>query len=150
MIRNRLLLIMLFLVLTSCRDLDRAFRGEPDRQQSVTIETDRQNSCQNLKRPLNPNTQVQPSETDLDRYFRVAFNAETAGNFDAAIQNYQKATELANCECDRQHAVAGKQAAEEAKNLSLKQGAASKPTQYFWGRLQELTQSLSCVQTIQQ
>lgn len=137
-------------MLTSCRDLDRAFRGEPDRQQPVAMETDGKNICQNLKRPLNPNAQVQPSETDLDRYFRLAFNAETEANFDATIQNYQKAAELANCECDRQHALAGKQAAVEAKNLSLKEGNASKPTQYFWGRLQELTQSLPCVQITQQ
>ena len=108
------------------------------------------NSCLNNPRLLNPDVEPQPSETELDRYFRLAFNAETEGNFDEAINYYQKAAEIATCECDKQHAIAGKQAAEEAKNLSVKYGIASKPTQFFWNRLQELTESLPCVHVTEQ
>jgi len=101
--------------------------------------------CLNNPGLLNPDAEHQRSETELDRYFRLAFNAETEGNFDEAITYYQKAAEIATCECDKQHALAGKQAAEEAMNLFVKYGIASKPTQYFWSRLQELTESLPCV-----
>jgi hypothetical protein len=103
-------------------------------------------SCLDHPRLLNPNTKPQTSETELDRYFRLAFDAETEGNFTGAINFYQKASEIATCACDRQHASAGKQAANEAQNLIKKEGAASKPTQFFWGRLQALTQSLPCIQ----
>jgi hypothetical protein len=102
-------------------------------------------SC-TTKRLLNPDSESQPNETELDRYFRLAFNQEVAGNFTDAITYYQKAVNLAECECDRQHALAGKKAAGEAKHLLETAGIGSKPTQYFWGRLQELTQNLSCVQ----
>jgi hypothetical protein len=105
-------------------------------------------SCDNISRPLNPEPNAQKLETDLDRYFRIAYNAETEEDFDTAIINYHRAFESATCDCDRSHAQAGKQAANEAKELFKKEGIASKSTQFFWGRLQELTQSLSCV-TIQ-
>jgi hypothetical protein len=105
-------------------------------------------SCDNISRPLNPELNHQKLETELDRYFRIAYNAETEEDFDTAIINYNRAFESATCECDRSHAQAGKQAAIEAKDLFKKEGIASKPTQFFWNRLQELTQSLSCI-TIQ-
>jgi hypothetical protein len=105
-------------------------------------------SC-NTKRLLNPDSESQPNETELDRYFRLAFNQEVAGNFTDAITYYQKAANLAECECDRQHALAGKQAAEEAKGLMENEGMGSLPTQFFWGRLQELTENLPCVQLVE-
>ena len=124
-------------------------------QQSASSESQvspssQDDSCLNNQRLLNPDAEPQPSETELDRYFRLAFNAETEGNFDEAITDYQKAAEIATCECDKQHALAGKQAAEEAKNLFVKYGIASKPTQFFWNRLQELTESLPCVHVTEQ
>lgn len=101
--------------------------------------------CFNIRRPLNPSATPQRSETVLDRYFRLAYNAEVAGDFDTAIINYRRAARLATCDCDRLHAQAGEQAAKEAKALLKMEGEGSKPTQFFWGRLQELTKSLSCV-----
>jgi hypothetical protein len=101
--------------------------------------------CLNIRRPLNPPATPQRAETLLDRYFRLAYNAEVAGDFDTAIINYRQAVRLATCNCDRLHAQAGEQAAKEAKALLKTEGEASKPTQFFWGRLQELTKPLSCV-----
>jgi hypothetical protein len=114
-------------------------------QQPPALQDSLSDSCTNERRLLNPDIEAKPSETDLDRYFRLAFNAETEGKFDKAIAHYQKVTEIAKCECDRKHALAGKQAAREAKDLLDRYGIASKPTQYFWGRLQELTEALPCV-----
>ena len=102
-------------------------------------------SCVQVPRPLNPSAIAQRSETTLDRYFRLAYNAAVAGDFDTAIINYRRAAKLATCDCDRIYAQAGEQAAQEAKALLKAEGEASKPTQFFWGRLQELTKSLSCV-----
>jgi hypothetical protein len=104
-----------------------------------------ENTCLKIRRPLNPSATPQHSETNLDRTFRLAYNAEVEGDFDTAIINYRRATKLATCDCDRLHAQAGEQAAKEAKALLKTEGEASKPTQFFWGRLQELTKSLSCV-----
>lgn len=103
-------------------------------------------NCTNLKRPLNPASAATSSESKLSRSFRLAYAHETEGNFDKAILNYRKATELSNCDCDRLHAKAGEKAAREAKALFKKEGMAAKPTQFFWGRLQELTQPLPCVE----
>jgi len=103
--------------------------------------------CLNIRRPLNPSATPQRSEAVLDRYFRFAYNAEVAGDFNTAIINYRRAAKQATCDCDRLHAQAGEQAAKEAKVLLKTEGEASKPTQFFWGRLQELTKSLSCVTT---
>ena len=102
-------------------------------------------SC-HISRPLNPDPEPQPNETVLDRYFRLAFTQEVSGNFTKAIDYYQQAANLSQCECDRRHALAGKQAAEESQNLLEKEGIESKPTQFFWVRLQELTENLPCVQ----
>jgi hypothetical protein len=102
-------------------------------------------NCTNLKRSLNPAPKPIASEQDLDRYFRLAYSNETEGNFDKAILNYRKAAELSQCDCDRKHAEAGEKAAKEAKKLFEANGMSAKPTQFFWGRLQGLTQSLSCV-----
>lgn len=103
-------------------------------------------SCQNTQRFLNPDAEPNPSETDLDRYFRLAFNSEVEGNFSKGIAYYQKAADIATCNCDQKHALAGKKAAQEAEKNFEADGLSSKPTQYFWGRLQELTQALPCVQ----
>ncbi len=108
-----------------------------------TSDSDSKDPCLNIRRPLNPESNPNSSETDLDRYFRLAYNAETEGNFDASIDYYRKAVELATCDCDLAHAKAGEQAATEASKLT----ASSRPTQFFWGRLQQLTKSLSCVTT---
>lgn len=123
---------------------------QPALSESRVSSSSQDDSCLNNSRLLNPDAEAQPSETELDRYFRLAFNAETEGIFDKAITYYQKAAEIATCECDKQHALAGKQAAEEAKNLFVKYGIASKPTQFFWSRLQELTESLPCVDVTEQ
>lgn len=109
------------------------------------IITQQKDSCLKIRRPLNPSTQPQPSETVLDRYFRIAYNAEVAGDFDTAIINYRRAANLATCDCDRLHAQAGEKAAQEAKALLKTEGEKSQPTQFFWGRLQELTKFLPCV-----
>ncbi len=101
--------------------------------------------CPALRRPLNPSANAD-SETTLNRYFRLAFDAETGGDFDTAIINYRRAARTAPCACDRSHAQAGEQAAREAKAVAAT-GAATRPTQFFWSRLQELTASLSCVRT---
>lgn len=101
--------------------------------------------CLKNRRPLNPQSIPLASENALDRYFRLAYDTETEGNFDASITYYHKAAELSTCACDRSHARAGEQAAKEAKNLLKTDGFAGKPTQFFWNRLQELTESLSCV-----
>jgi hypothetical protein len=103
--------------------------------------------CLNIRRLLNPSATPQRSETILDRYFRLAYNAEVAGDFDTAIINYSKAAKQGTCNCDRLYAQAGERAAKEAKVLLKTEGEASKPTQFFWGRLQELTKSLPCVAT---
>ncbi|BAQ67152.1 hypothetical protein GM3709_3917 (plasmid) [Geminocystis sp. NIES-3709] len=118
----------------------------PALKPSQLVQTFSPNSCEGSTRFLNPSEEPKPQETELDRYFRLAFQAETAGNFLEAIAYYQKAYDLAPCDCDQQHALAGKQAAEKAKSLGDRYGAESKSTQYFWGRLQELTQTLPCVQ----
>ncbi len=96
-------------------------------------------------RPLNPSNTPNPSESTVDRYFRIAFDAEVSGDFDTAIINYRKAADAASDNCDQQHALSGVQAAREAKDLLRNHGWQSRPTQYFWGRLQELTASLPCV-----
>mgnify|MGYP003487397493 CR=1 FL=1 len=122
-------------------------RQDNEIKKVVFIASNQQASCDSIHRPLNPDANSQKLETDLDRYFRIAYNAETEGDFDTAMINYHGAFESATCECDRSHAQAGEKAAKEAKELFKKEGIASKPTQFFWGRLQELTQSLSCVTT---
>ena len=114
-------------------------------ESGTTSESKQPEPCLNIRRPLNPGSTPQPSETDLERYFRLAYDAETEGDFGTAIANYRKAAELASCECDRLHAKAGEQAAQEAQELLATERATSKPTQFFWGRLQELTRSLPCV-----
>jgi hypothetical protein len=141
LIRYYLILALSFSLLSAC-DLAKT------NQQTEIISTSAlvSSSCNNNQRLLNPDSESKPSETDLDRYFRLAFNAETEGNFDVAIAHYQKAAETATCECDRKHALAGKQAAQEAKDLFNRYGIASKPTQFFWSRLQELTKAHPCVQ----
>ncbi len=55
------------------------------------------------------------------------------------------AAQLSHGDCDRLHAEAGGTAAKEAKDLWEKEGMAARPTQYFWGRLQQSTQTLPCV-----
>lgn len=102
-------------------------------------------TTQAFARPLNPSNTPNSSESTVDSYFRIAFNAEGSGDFDTAIINYRKAANAADNDCDQRHALAGVQAAQEAKDLLKKHGWQSKPTQYFWGRLQELTASLPCV-----
>lgn len=103
-------------------------------------------NCLNFKRALNPSPEAIASENELDRHFRLAFDYETEANFEQAIWHYRQAAELANCECDRLHAEAGVQAATEASEIFAKKGMAAEPTQFFWGRLQDLTQTLPCIE----
>lgn len=113
---------------------------------NIKLNKDVIQDCTNLTRPLNPSETPSNPESELNRQFRLAFSAEIAGEFDEAILHYRKAAELSNCECDRLHAKAGETAAKEAKDLLAKEGIAIKPTQFFWGRIQQLTQTLPCVE----
>ncbi len=123
--------------------------SEPAGTESPTpskTESQQVQPCPSAKRPLNPSPSSSGSESELDRYFRQAYFDANAGDFTKAIANYTKAAELsAACECDRQHAEAGEKAAREAEDVLKKGGMAAKPTQFFWGRLQELAQKLPCV-----
>lgn len=96
-----------------------------------------------LARPINPDRRPVSPESDLDRAFRIAVHAAGAADFDTAIINYQRAANLAEDECDRQHAEAGIQAATEVKNR-IRDGANSLLTQEFWNRLQHLALPLPC------
>ncbi|MEB3210405.1 MAG: hypothetical protein VKL39_03595 [Leptolyngbyaceae bacterium] len=95
-------------------------------------------------RPLNPLPQETESESDLDRYFRLAFDAALGGDFDTAIDNYEQALDEASNECDRQHAQAGIQAATEVRERQQGQGQNDFLAQEFWFRLQELALPLPC------
>lgn len=163
LILSRLFYVLTILLLSACTTGTGEGQGQtsalksnpanqisnPDRQTKTNgtriRESTQKDICLNIRRPLNPDSTSQPSETSLDRYFRLAYDTETEGNFDTSIMYYRRAAELASCECDRLHARAGEQAAKEAKELLKTEGVASKPTQFFWNRLQELTESLSCV-----
>jgi hypothetical protein len=162
LIFDRLFSILLTLLLGSCVVIVDSAQGKtslsPDSQsQHPYIQTQARgvnsrtskpkDPCFNIRRPLNPSAAPQRSETVLDRYFRFAYNAEVAEDFNTAIINYSKAAKQTTCDCERSYAQAGEQAAKEAKTLLKTEGEASKPTQFFWGRLQELTKSLSCVNT---
>jgi hypothetical protein len=107
-------------------------------------------ACEQWPRPLNPSDQSPEDRPDgpasaLDRQFYLGYERATAGDFAAAIGHYRRAAELARCDCERAHADAGVQAAEEAAALLDKDGMAARPTQLFWARLRELTQGLPCV-----
>ena len=144
------LIILIALVVTSCNLL--SDRDNGDASSSVDLQSLNSGQteevikpCTEIKRPLNPDSEPNASESELDKHFRLAFDYETAGNFERAIFHYHKAAQLSQCDCDRLHAEAGVTAAKEAKDLWEKEGMAARPTQYFWGRLQQLTQTLPCV-----
>lgn len=141
---RRLITVIGFFFLMGCGLPDNNQLSESTPSQPVTIASP--NFCDNLARFINPDEQPKPQETELDRYFRLAFNEEVEGNFQKSLTYYQKAFDLATCDCDQKHALAGKKAVEETQVLVNRYGIESKPTQYFWGRLQELTQNLPCVQ----
>lgn len=149
----RVLTACILLLLTSC-NLVSSIKRENLRSNNIEFINSQQKKpnqkgnpdCNILKRSLNPPEQPALSESELDKYFRLAFSSETAGNFDKAISYYREAAKLSNCDCDILHAEAGEQAAKEAKEL-FKQGAMdAQPTQFFWGRLQQLTENLPCVE----
>jgi hypothetical protein len=96
-----------------------------------------------LPRPINPSSRPSFPESDLDRFFRIAFDAATAADFDTAIINYRRAANIAQDECDRQHAEAGAQAAMETKR-KREAGVTSLLTQMFARRLEELALPLPC------
>ena len=100
---------------------------------------------QPAQRPLNPIPSTSIDNNQTDRYFKIAFDAANTGDFNTAIINYDRASLAASSDCDKAHASAGKSAAVEAKDLYKKTGWASRPTQFFWLRIQELTKSLPCV-----
>ncbi len=162
MIFYRLLLGLSILVLGTCTPNNTGGQGNspvvgdetsqsqeidkrPVPSEASARELKQKNLCFNRPRLLNPDSTPQSSETTSERYFRLAYDAATTGSFDVAIANYRKSAENTTCECDRSHALAGEQAAKEAKALRQTEGADSKPTQFFWNRLQELTRLLSCV-----
>lgn len=105
--------------------------------------------CEHWPRPLNPNglsgDWPEGGPSALDRQFLLAFERETAGDFEAAIGHYRRAAEQARCGCERAHAEAGVQAAEEAAALRDRFGTTARPTQLFYARLQQLTMPLNCV-----
>jgi hypothetical protein len=102
--------------------------------------------CTNSKRLLNPIAESISPESNQVRYFRLAYSYAIEGDFNEAVLKYHQAAELSNCDCDRLHAEAGEKAAKEAKEIFSKEGITARPTQFFWGRLQELTQTLPCVE----
>ncbi|MGB5596055.1 MAG: hypothetical protein WBM32_10380 [Crocosphaera sp.] len=139
------LTILIALAVTSCNLLSyQDYEGASSPGNSLFEEVIQ--LCTDIKRPLNPSSEPTSSESELDRHFRLAFDYETAGDFDLAIFHYQNAAQLSQCDCDRLHAQAGEKAAKEAQDLWEKEGMAAKPTQYFWGRLQQLTETLPCVE----
>ncbi len=144
---------VIVLLATSCS----SFNSEPQNKASEPVgiesphpsgtESQQVQPCPVAKRPLNPAPTLSGSESELDTNFRQAYTSANAGDFTKAIANYTKAAELSvACECDRKHAEAGKKAAREAEAVLNKGGMAAKPTQFFWGRLQELTQTLPCIE----
>ncbi|MGJ3246059.1 MAG: hypothetical protein ACFE0I_08300 [Elainellaceae cyanobacterium] len=95
-------------------------------------------------RPINPDSEAPPSESIVDSYFRLAFDAAMNDtDFDTAILNYQRAGELVTTECEVSYAQAAERAAREARQ-AVHEGRRN-PTRSFWNRLQELTESLPCV-----
>jgi hypothetical protein len=100
---------------------------------------------QSAQRPLNPGLSTPAENSKAGRYFRIAFDAANSGDFDTAIINYNRAFLAVSETCDKAHASAGRQAAMEAKDLYKKTAWASRPTQFFWLRIQDLTKSLPCV-----
>lgn len=102
-------------------------------------------STQEVRRPLNPGPSSSNKYSSADRAFRIAFDAANTGDFDTAVINYGRASQAARDACDRAHAVAGRTAALEAKALLNLPNIQSKPSQFFWIRIQELTKGLSCV-----
>jgi hypothetical protein len=95
-------------------------------------------------RPINPDSEAPPSESTVDRYFRLAFDAAmNRTDFDTAILNYQRAGELVTTECEISYAQAAERAAQEGRQ-AVHEGRRN-PTRSFWNRLQELTESLPCV-----
>lgn len=139
--RINLILLVIIGLLSGCSllEVDPSYNPTPEPINPLSL------ICSGT-RPLNPDSTPQPNETELDRYFRLAFEEETSGKFQAAISYYEKAANLAYCDCDHQHALFGKQAAEEAQQLLQTEGMESRPTQFFWGRLQELTENLPCIE----
>jgi hypothetical protein len=97
-----------------------------------------------LARPLNPSPHPSESESELDRYFRIAFESATATDFNTSIVNYRRAATTAIDPCDRQHAQAGVQAATEALAY-FRRVPDGLPTQQFAYRLRRLTIPLRCV-----
>jgi hypothetical protein len=94
-------------------------------------------------RPINPAPRPISPESELDRYFRIAFDAATAGDFDTAIINYRRAASATEDQCDRQHAEAGIEAATAAK-AQKNAGRTSLLTQIFARKLEELALPLPC------
>lgn len=149
----RVLSVCVLLLVTSCNLVSSIERENLRNDNTESIDSQQEKlsqeenpDCNTLKRALNPPEQPALSESELDKYFRLAFSSETAGNFDKAIFYYREAAKLTNCDCDTLHAEAGEQAAKEAKELYEQAGMDAKPTQLFWGRLQQLTENLPCVE----
>lgn len=149
----RVLTVCILLLVSSCNLVSSVKRENlrSDNTESINSEAGKLSQevnpdCNTLKRSLNPPEQAALSESELDKYFRLAFSSETAGNFDKAIFYYREAAKLSNCDCDTLHAEAGEKAAKEAKKLLKQAGMDAKPTQLFWGRLQQLTENLPCVE----
>lgn len=113
MILSRLFFVLLILLLEACtvgtgegqkqtlasKSNSANQTPNPDKQSETSgtriSESTQKDPCLNIRRPLNPDSTSQPSEADLDRYFRLAYDAGTEGNFDASIMNYRRAAELA-------------------------------------------------------
>ena len=107
--------------------------------------------CFPSSRPLNPiMTQGKSAgSSTLDSIsdaFKKAFIHATSGEWEAAISSYQDVWSVADCACDRLHALAGRRAARESWFYQKMYGYTSRPTQFFWSRFQYLTRDLPCIQ----
>jgi hypothetical protein len=102
-------------------------------------------SAKEARRPLNPGPGISGENKSSDRAFRIAFEAANAGDFDTAVINYGRASLAVRDPCDKAHALSGQVAAMEAKALPRSAGGQSNRSQFFWIRIQELTQGLPCV-----
>lgn len=107
--------------------------------------------CLPIARPLNPlmigGESVGLSTPDpTGDALKKAFIHATSGEWEVAISSYQEVLNLADCACDRLHALAGRRAARESLFYQQIYGHSSRPTQFFWSRLQYLTRELPCIQ----
>lgn len=107
--------------------------------------------CPPKARSLNPFMIVDgasnPGISDqISDAFKKAYMQATSADWEGAIASYQEIWSIADCGCDRLHALAGKRAAQESLFYQKMYGPTSRPAQFFWSRFKYLTRDLPCVQ----